>query len=150
MVGGASGRSTETRLAIRPMKLLLDTHTALWWWSDPQRLPKRTISLLSNVSIPIFVSSATAYELAYKHYLGKLHLPEGLLQEFEKVVRAEFWNPLDISVAHSLLAGRLASPHRDPFDRLLAAQTIAEEATLVTLDPAFASFEGLKTLWDRF
>lgn len=127
--------------------MLLDTHTILWWWSEPERLPKATLSLLANGFIPILVSAASAYEMAYKHRLGKLRLPEGLLPGFENALAAEFWTPLPISVTHSLVAGQMESSHRDPFDCLLAAQALLEQATLVTLDPVFASFSGLKTWW---
>ncbi len=129
------------------MKLLLDTHAMLWWWSDPDRLPPQAISLLSDGANTVLASAVSAYEIAYKHQLGKLVLPARLLPDFENAVADERWTPLPISTAHGLLAGQLLSPHRDPFDRLLAAQALVEEAVLVTANPAFTTFSNLQTLW---
>jgi len=131
------------------MKLILDTHAMLWWWSDPDRLPPTALSQLSDGANTVLASAVSAYEIAYKHQLGKLSLPTGLLADFENAVADERWTPLPISTAHSLLAGQLASPHRDPFDRLLAAQAILEDAVLVTADPAFSSFSNIKILWSQ-
>lgn len=121
----------------------------LWWWTEPDRLPAPVLKTLQSPQTEIFASAVSAYELAYKHHLGKLRLPTDLLDDFEEVVAAERWTPLAVSTAHSLLAGRLPSPHRDPFDRLLAAQAITEKVALVSVDPAFAGFAvaGLKIYW---
>jgi PIN domain nuclease of toxin-antitoxin system len=129
------------------MKLLLDTHAMLWWWTEPDRFSSSTFSLLRASETEILVSSVSAYELAYKHHLGKLRLPASLLAGFVNTVADEQWITLPVSAAHSLLAGQLQSPHRDPFDRLLAAQSILENALLVTVDPAFASIPEVRTLW---
>lgn len=129
------------------MKLLLDTHAMLWWWTAPERLPQPTLSLLSHAGTEILASAVSAYEVAYKHRLGKLSLPAALLGQFEQVVSQERWTELPVTVPHSLLAGSFPSDHRDPFDRLLAAQAVIEDAMLVTMDPAFASFPRLRTLW---
>lgn len=129
------------------MKVLLDTHAMPWWWTDPDRLPAEVLSVLSAPGTEILASAVSAYELAYKHQLGKLDLPAGLLREFEQVVGHECWKPLPISMAHCLMAGQFPALHRDPLDRLLAAQAMAEEAVLVTVDTAFAAFPEVKTLW---
>ncbi len=129
------------------MRLLLDTHVLLWWWAEPERLPASLLATLSAAEADLWVSAVSGYELAYKHRLGKLGLPEGLLTGFEAAVAAERWSPLPVSLAHSLLAGQLDTEHRDPFDRLLAAQALVENATLVTVDVAFSGIEGLQTLW---
>ncbi|CAN5907230.1 type II toxin-antitoxin system VapC family toxin [soil metagenome] len=129
------------------MKVLLDTHAMLWWWTDPAQIPTATLALLSDPGTEILASAVSAYELAYKHQLGKLNLPTSLLTEFEEAVAAEHWTALPVNIAHSLLAGQLPLPHRDPFDRLLAAQAMLEKAVLITVDPVFATFSGLRTLW---
>ncbi|MBL9115376.1 MAG: type II toxin-antitoxin system VapC family toxin [Verrucomicrobiaceae bacterium] len=129
------------------MKLLLDTHAMLWWWTAPERLPPKALSLMSDPSTGILASAVSAYELTYKNRLGKLQLPSSLLNQFERSVADERWTELQVSTSHSLLAGRFASDHRDPFDRLLAAQAIIEQAVLVTLDPAFESFPEVERLW---
>lgn len=129
------------------MKLLLDTHALLWWWTEPERIPVALLEKLSAPETEILASAVSAYELTYKHRLGKLELPEDLLSGFAEALAAERWTALPVTLAHSLLAGRLTSDHRDPFDRLLAAQSLIEQAALVTVDPVFVDFEGLQTVW---
>ncbi|HRJ74188.1 MAG TPA: type II toxin-antitoxin system VapC family toxin [Terrimicrobiaceae bacterium] len=129
------------------MKVLLDTHAMLWWWTAPERIRKKTLAVLSDPETTVFASAVSAHEMAYKHHCGKLALPDGLLKGFGDILAAERWTPLSITVEHTLLAGSLPSTHRDPFDRLLAAQATLEKARLVTMDPAFDSFSGLDILW---
>lgn len=129
------------------MRVLLDTHAILWWWTDPDQFRKATLAKLCRPDTEVLISSVSAFELAYKNRNGQLPLPPGLLDDFEDILREERWTPLPLSTAHSLTAGQLNSPHKDPFDRLLAAQALTEKATLVTSDPAFATFKGLKLMW---
>ncbi len=129
------------------MKVLLDTHAMLWWWTEPDRIPRKTLKTLSSPETIVMASAVSGYELAYKHHCGKLLLPENLLENFSENLAAERWTPLPLNVEHSLLAGQITSPHRDPFDRLLAAQAILEKARLVTIDPAFHTFPDLQVLW---
>ena len=127
------------------MKLLLDTHVLLWWWAEPERLPASLLATLSAPETEIWISAVSAYELAYKHRLGKLGLPEGLLAGFEVAVAAERWEPLSVSLDHCLRAGQLAAEDRDPFDRLLAAHALSIGATVVTNNEFdFADVPGLK------
>lgn len=129
------------------MNVLLDTHAMLWWWLEPERFPKKILRILSNPETLVLASAVSGYELAYKHHCGKLILPDGLLENFEQNLEAERWTQLPLTVEHSLMAGQIVSPHRDPFDRLLAAQAILERARLVTVDAAFQTFPGLQILW---
>jgi PIN domain nuclease of toxin-antitoxin system len=129
------------------MKVLLDTHVMLWWWSEPERIPQPILTILSDPATTILASAVSAYEMAYMHRWGRLSLPPGLLKDFPAVLKAERWHELSLTIEHSLLAGKLPTPHRDPFDRLLGAQALAEKADFVTADPAFRSFEGLNIVW---
>ena len=129
------------------MKVLLDTHAMLWWWSDPERIPQPVLTILSDPATTVLASAVSAYEMAYKHRCGRLSLPPELLKDFPAVLKAERWNELSLTIEHSLLAGELPSHHCDAFDRLLGAQAIVENADLVTADPAFRSFEGLNIVW---
>ena len=95
----------------------------------------------------IFVSAATAWELATKQRLGKLRLPPVIQDAFEQEIAAEGWNLLPIDIRAAWVAGSLSWDHRDPFDRVLAAQAMNEGFTLISRDPAFASLPGLKVLW---
>ena len=129
------------------MKVLLDTHAMIWWWTAPGRFRKATLKTLSAPDTDVLVSAISAYELAYKHRCGKLILPDALLEEFDRIIAEERWEEIPVTVQHTLLAGRLDSAPRDPFDRILAAQALSEGAWLATIDKEFNSFPGLKILW---
>ncbi len=128
------------------MKLLLDTHTFLWRAVGSNRLSAYANAAIDDRANQVFVSAASAWEVSTKTRLGKL--PEGasILARFAATIidlRAE---QLPMSVEHGLLAGSFATEHRDPFDRMLAAQAAIEGAALVTVDPAFGGFP-VTTLW---
>lgn len=128
------------------MRLLLDTHALLWWWGDDPQLPQRTRIALGDESNEVLVSAATAWEIATKQRIGKLPplpMPAG---GFDGLVTAEGFGLLAISPLHAWQAGTLAWTHRDPFDRVLAAQTVHEGLTLVTRDPVFSEL-ALPTFW---
>ena len=128
------------------MRLLLDTHALLWWFTDDPRLSTRVRALIADTSNEVFVSAASAWEIATKHRLGKLDSAVDVVLRFEELLQADGFTPLGISNRHSLRAGAFQVPHRDPFDRMLAAQAELEALPLVTLDPAFALFE-VTTVW---
>jgi PIN domain nuclease of toxin-antitoxin system len=128
------------------VNLLLDTHAAIWWWTAPERIGVRSRQRLEDRTNLIYFSAASAYELAQKQRWRGAPLPPVLLQNLAVHLKAEEWSILPISLEHALYAGRHSSLHRDPFDRLLAAQTDLENLTLVTCDPAFAAF-NISTLW---
>lgn len=128
------------------MKIILDTHTLLWWWTDDRRLSASARSLISATENRVLVSAASAWEISTKQRLGKLDgLPEVSLR-FAELLAADGFEHLPITHVHSLRAGSFDCPHRDPFDRMLAAQSALEMIPLLTRDPAFAQF-GIKTLW---
>jgi PIN domain nuclease of toxin-antitoxin system len=128
------------------MKLLLDTHAALWWWDEHQRLSAPAKKAISAAGNQIYFSAASAWEIATKNRLGKLPVPTDFLASIERYVADEGWVALPVSINHSQLAGSWPVEHRDPFDRMLAAQARLEKLTLVTLDEAFEEF-GIKTHW---
>ena len=126
---------------------LLDTHVFLWLVSTPERVPMRTH--LAEPGTRLLVSSASAMEVATKARLGKL--PEGVPLANESAwndaLRTMRADELPISTRHSLFAGSMDWEHKDPFDRILAAQAIIEEVPLITVDQAFIGLDGLMTLW---
>lgn len=128
------------------MKLLLDTHATLWWLDDHPRLSAAVRQAISDSSNECWLSAASVFEIETKHRIGKLRLPDALAQGWMDTLRLENWSLLPISLAHATWAGKHPSLHGDPFDRLLAAQAELEGLTLVTLDPAFATFASA-TLW---
>jgi PIN domain nuclease of toxin-antitoxin system len=119
------------------MRLLLDTHVLLWWLADDVLLPDPIRGSIADGDSLVVVSAATAWEIAIKQSLGRLDAPVDLLD----VMRENDFDALSITAAHALAAGRLPLHHRDPFDRMLIAQAIAEELTVVTVDERFADYD---------
>jgi PIN domain nuclease of toxin-antitoxin system len=128
------------------VKVLLDTHTVLWWFADDPALPRHTETLIDDPSNTILVSAASAWEICTKVRIGKLPTGQALCDDFVGYLERFHFTPLPISIEHGRLAGRLSGPHKDPFDRMLAAQALVEGVSLVTNDPAFAAF-GVKAVW---
>jgi len=126
--------------------LLLDTHTLLWWQQDDPRLSGPARAAIGDPERRVFVSAASAYEIALKAARGRLHLPGLPDRWFRRRVRDNGFMVLAISSSHALAAGALSLAHRDPFDRLLIAQAQEEALVLITADPAFADYE-VETLW---
>ncbi|MBI5911580.1 MAG: type II toxin-antitoxin system VapC family toxin [Betaproteobacteria bacterium] len=128
------------------MKLLLDTHALLWWWKDDPRLSKRAATAITDEANTVLVSAASAWEIATKHRIGKLPGAESAVRKFNELISADGFSHLAISFQHALKAGGFDIEHRDPFDRMLAAQAIIEGATLVTDDATLKLFR-VKCLW---
>lgn len=128
------------------MRLLLDTHALLWWWTDDPQLSLAARNAIADTGNLVIVSAASAWELATKHRLGKLGDAAEAVSRYDELVSADGFQHLPMSYYHCLKAGAYAADHRDPFDRMLAAQTELEGLVLVTRDPALASF-GVDTLW---
>jgi PIN domain nuclease of toxin-antitoxin system len=122
------------------MALLLDTHALLWWLAEPERLSPTVLEVLGDPAQRVFVSAASAWEIATKYRLGRLPTADVLLQEGWPLLEAQGFEPLPLTWRHGLRAGSYALPHRDPFDRLLAAQAELDGITLVTADPALGPF----------
>ena len=128
------------------MKLLLDTNALLWWFTDDPTLPIRIEALLDDPENTIFVSAASAWEICTKVRIGKLPTGQSLSDDFSGYLLRYHFEPLPISVEHAVLAGSMAGVHKDPFDRMLAAQSKIEGIPLVTNDPAMVGF-GVVTEW---
>jgi len=128
------------------MRLLLDTHTALWWWDDSPELSETAKLNLSDAGAEIFFSPVSGYEIFQKVRTGKLQVPRALLIDLPGEVRREGWRVLPLGLEESVRAASIESPHRDPFDRLLAAQSSIHDLTIVTTDPFFRE-TGFQSLW---
>lgn len=128
------------------MKLLLDTHAVVWWWLDDPRLPAKARDAIADPTNLVHVSAASAWEIATKSRAGKWPDVARIVDEFPALLRKSRFVPLPITVEHAARAGALPGAHRDPFDRMLAAQSAAEAAPLVTADTLFASL-GTDVLW---
>lgn len=128
------------------MKLLLDTHTLVWWLNNNSKLSATARSAIGNPENEVFVSAATAWELGTKVRRGRWPEAERLVIEFHDLLTAEGFELLAITTRHGLLAGGLAGDHSDPFDRMLVAQARIDGMSLVTLDPSIISL-GAPTIW---
>lgn len=127
-------------------RLLLDTHALLWWLAEPERLSAKAHAAIQDSSNQVLVSAASAWELATKVRLGKLEIASQLLAELPEVLTNQGFDLLPIQFSHGLRAGGYQQLHRDPFDRLLAAQAELEQLTLVSLDSALQAFP-CQLLW---
>jgi PIN domain nuclease of toxin-antitoxin system len=128
------------------MRYLLDTHALLWWWTNDPQLSARVRELISDESNTILVSAACAWEIATKHRLGKLAQATEAIYRFNELVVLDGFEHLPMSYLHALRAGGMAGEHRDPFDRMLVAQSQLEGAMLISCDPALAIF-GVSIVW---
>ena len=125
---------------------LLDTHALLWWLFKDRRMSRRASAVVRDPSSQILVSSASAWEIATKHRLGRLDDAAPLIADFRGwMVEARF-HELPIRSEHATRAGAWDVAHRDPFDRILAAQSVVEGVRLVSRDPVFEDF-GIESLW---
>ncbi len=126
------------------MKLLLDTHALLWWFADDAALSRRAHAAISDGGNEVWVSAASVWEIAIKQRLGKLLFVLGA--DLERAVLAEPFSALAITLRHGQTAGALPGHHNDPFDRMLIAQAMLENCTLVSNDRAFEAY-GVERLW---
>lgn len=127
--------------------LVLDTHAFVWAIRSPQRLGARARSLIEDPSNDVLVSAASAWELATKVRLGRFPEAQPVVDQYAAIVDRLGARDLPVSAAHALRAGALRWEHRDPFDRMLAAQTLLEHATLISRDSAFSVLPGLTLEW---
>ncbi|MFZ4381143.1 MAG: type II toxin-antitoxin system VapC family toxin [Sandarakinorhabdus sp.] len=128
------------------MKLLFDTHALIWWLIGDDALGRRAREAIANEANDVFVSAASAMEVATKFRIGKLPEAALLAQDFEAIIADQGFAELPISVHHARLAGEMNIAHKDPFDRLLIAQALAEDMVLVSNEALFDSF-AVKRLW---
>ena len=128
------------------MRLLLDTHALLWWYSDDPALPVSSRKLIAESDSIIFVSAASAWEISTKFRLGRLPSAFELVQDFGGYLARESFLSLPVSYEHGIRAGMLPGPHQDPFDRMLIAQAEMEKLFLVSNDQVFDRY-GASRVW---
>ena len=128
-------------------KVLIDTHAFVWAVGDPSRLGDAARALIEEPSTDLWVSAATAWELATKTRNGKFPEAEPIVAQYGSVVDTLGAAHLSVTPEHALRAGGLRWDHRDPFDRMLAAQAMLEHAILLSRDGAFSALAGLDVRW---
>ncbi|MBO0842545.1 MAG: type II toxin-antitoxin system VapC family toxin, partial [Nocardioides sp.] len=112
------------------MKLILDTHILLWWWDDSPKLSEAARELIADQTNSVYVSAVSITEIAVKRSIGRLEVPD----DFAEGIESDGFTELPLTAAHGGRVAALPLLHRDPFDRMLVAQTQIEEAALVSVD----------------
>lgn len=128
------------------VKYLLDTNALLWWLTDSEKLSKKARQVVSKPDHALYVSAATGWELATKVRIGKLEEARPLLQDLATRLAREYIDVLAIDMPAALLAGSMVHAHRDPFDRMIAAQATTEKMTVVSSDEVFDALVG-RRVW---
>ena len=128
------------------MRVLLDTHTLLWATLSPSFLSRQASAIIADERNVIFVSAASAWEIATKVRLGKLPGAEAIERDFLEVMDLAGYTLLSIDVQSALRAGRLTAQHRDPFDRMIAAQALASDIPILSTDSRLDAF-GIRRIW---
>ncbi len=129
------------------MRYLLDTHALLWAITDPDRLGAEVRRTIADRSNPLVVSAASAWQIATKQRAGKLPQADALVGAYSRHLDRLGVERLPVTEEHALLAGSLQWEHRDPFDRMIAAQAMLESMPIVTGDAVFAELPGVATVW---
>lgn len=128
------------------MRVLLDTHTLLWAVLSPHFLNKKAAEVIADEHNVIFVSAASAWEIATKVRLGRIPGAERLEKEFLDVMEDAGYTLRSIHAEDALRAGRLPSEHRDPFDRMIAAQALEDDIPVISADAKLDTF-GVQRIW---
>lgn len=129
------------------MRILLDTHAFIWWMNgDDDRLGASAADAIRDRENTVLLSAASGWEIATKHRLGRLPEAAHIVADLPAALEAAGIDVLRISLEHGLEAGSLPGPHRDPFDRMLIAQSRLERIPVVTTDPIFESYR-VPVIW---
>ena len=129
------------------VKYLLDTHTFLWAVRGSTNLSDTAVKTIEDMNVQIFVSAVSAYEIMNKHRIGKLPEFDDIAKDYFNFVKRLGVDSLPITEQHAHFAGKFEWTHRDPFDRLLAAQAAVDNLTLITNDSVFGELSWIKLLW---
>jgi PIN domain nuclease of toxin-antitoxin system len=128
------------------VRLLLDTHALLWWYSDDPALPASCRRLIAHSESSIFVSAVSAWEISTKFRLGKLPSASDLVQDFGGYLVRDRFQSLPLSLEHGLRAGLLSGSIKDPFDRMLIAQAESENLFIISNEGIFDQY-GVRRVW---
>ena len=131
------------------MRLLLDTHALLWWYSDDPALPQSCRKLIAQSDSSVFVSAVSAWEISTKFRRGRLSSASELVQDFGGYLDQEGFVSLPVSYDHGIRAGMLPGPHQDPFDRMLIAQAEIEKLFIVSNEKIFDQYGVRRVVTSR-
>lgn len=128
------------------MRVLLDTHAFIWWFSNSAKLSRPARRLIADDANDVLISAASAWEIATKHRIGKLPGVESLALDIPGAIARQRFEELPVTVAEGIRAGELPGPLRDPFDRMLIAQALAHDLVVVSNEALFDRY-GVRRLW---
>ncbi|ARA92883.1 twitching motility protein PilT [Rhodothermaceae bacterium RA] len=128
------------------MRLLLDTHTLVWWHAQPVRLSEAARTTIEEPGNEVYISVVNAWEMQIKSQLGKLKLSRSVMEIIEQEQKVNGFQVLPVTLEHVYTLERLPLHHRDPFDRLLIAQAEHGNLTLITADDRIKAYE-VNTRW---
>jgi PIN domain nuclease of toxin-antitoxin system len=128
------------------VRILLDTHAFIWWITGDRRLSDRARGAIGAAEHEVFVSAVSAWEIVTKARLGRLRITERVDRFVPEQLEANAFQALPLTMRHALGLAALPDLHRDPFDRMLVAQALAEQMPLVTGDRAVAAYP-VDTIW---
>jgi PIN domain nuclease of toxin-antitoxin system len=126
-------------------RILLDTHALIWWLEGGAKLSPAARLAIANPEATVLVSAASAWEIAIKQQAGKFRVPD-LVKDFQGRLQKEGFTELPISIEHAVKAGALPGSHKDPFDRVLIAQSQVENAAMITRDSLFRKY-AVQCIW---
>jgi len=121
--------------------VLLDTHVVLWWFERAAQVSVRARKLIEDPGVAVFVSAASAWEIAIKYKAGKLEAAASLVSRFADALEQDHFTELPVSARHAIAAGLLETRHKDPFDRVLIAQARLEDLAIVSTDSRFDEYD---------
>ena len=128
------------------MKVLLDTHAFLWWVTDDARLSDTARDVIADGANEIHFSAASGWEIAIKARLGRLKIPDDLTRFMTGQIEQNGFRSLAIELVHALRVHALDDHHRDPFDRMLVAQSLVENLPIIGRDAQISSY-GVEMIW---
>ena len=128
------------------MRLLLDTHVLLWWFDGDRKLSRKVRKLIEGAETEIHVSAASVWEIATKARIGKLQSAVKIARRLPEAIAEQGFAAMPITVEHSQSAGWLPGHHRDPFDRMLAAQALLAGIAIASIDEVFEVY-GVNRIW---
>lgn len=128
------------------MRLLLDTHTLLWWHDNPKELSSKALDAIQNEENEVFISVVNAWEMQIKSQLNRLSLSRGLEEIFNIEMNDNAFSLLTVELSHVYTLKTIPLHHNDPFDRLLISQARAEDLTVVSTDGEFKKYD-VTLLW---
>lgn len=133
-------------MATTDVRVLLDTHAFIWWMANDRKLSVAANRAIGDPEGEVFVSAATVWEITTKHRLGKLQIDPQIAADVEGAIKRQNFLGLPVTLRHAQTAGALPGPHSDPFDRMLIAQALREELTMISNETPFDAY-GVARLW---